>query len=177
VKSVYLKATIMLMLLVLAGSPAAHAYTFEPPTWVEEANREWESREAAREAERHKKEEEERAKVAQERREQEERKAQEEKERQEAEKKQREAAGQEAKTLETTDVQRCIVPSLLGDLLSKARHALHNAHCRLGRVSKPRRSGHGIPVIVRQRPSAGVHLSSGGRIAVTMGPATAHRRR
>lgn len=172
----YLKVTFILILLLLAGSPAAYAYTFEPPAWVKEANSEWGTREAARQTERHKKEEEQ-AKVAKERREQEERKAQEEKERQEAEKKHREAANHEAMTPEMPEVQSCIVPSLLGDSLSKARHALHSVHCQLGRISKPRRRSHGTLVITHQRPPAGVHLSSGERIAVTMGPAVTRRRR
>jgi trypsin len=66
----------------------------------------------------------------------------------------------------------CVVPSLRGDSLSKARHVLKRAHCRLGAVTASH--GHGRLVVVRQRAKPGKRLPNDSRVGVTLAPTASH---
>ena len=68
-----------------------------------------------------------------------------------------------------TRAQACIVPTLRGDTLTSARRALSKAHCRLGKVSKPKGHHHGQLVVTQERASAGAKLPSDARIAFILG--------
>ena len=63
----------------------------------------------------------------------------------------------------------CTVPALKGDTLSAARRALLKVHCRLGRVSRPRRR-RGQLVVTRQSPQRGRTLPAGAAVTVTFAP-------
>jgi hypothetical protein len=65
--------------------------------------------------------------------------------------------------------QRCVVPSLKGDSLSKARHALSKADCKLGKLTTPRNSSAGSLVVTHQRVAPGKKLAVGTRVGVTLG--------
>jgi hypothetical protein len=84
----------------------------------------------------------------------------------------------EAQKAEKTHVsaRRCVVPSLKGDSLSKATHALSKAHCKLGKVTVPHGRHDGRLVVTRQRPNPGEKLAANTRVSVSMGPASAHRK-
>lgn len=69
-----------------------------------------------------------------------------------------------------TAAEHCVVPSLKGDSLNKARHVLSKAHCKLGKVTMPHGSSGGSLVVTRQRTAAGRKLPAGTRVGVTMGP-------
>lgn len=62
---------------------------------------------------------------------------------------------------------RCVVPSLKGDSLTQARHALDRAHCRLGKLSEPRRY-HGSLVVVKQSVQNGRELAADASVALTL---------
>jgi hypothetical protein len=68
-----------------------------------------------------------------------------------------------------TVVQHCVVPSLKGDSLSKARRALSKAHCKLGKVTTPRGSSRAALVVTHQRTAPGKKLPAGARVDVTLG--------
>lgn len=70
----------------------------------------------------------------------------------------------------------CNVPSLKGDTLSIARRAIDKAHCRLGKVSRPRRHG-GALIVIRQAPRHGRKLAEGTAIAVTLGSVSGRHHR
>jgi hypothetical protein len=76
-------------------------------------------------------------------------------------------------------VPRCVVPKLAGRSLTAARATLLQAHCKLGRVTKPRRSKHGRAkptgtlVIAGQSPAAGSSAPSGTAVSVRLAPAPA----
>ena len=72
--------------------------------------------------------------------------------------------------------RRCVVPSLKGDSLSKARRALGKAHCKLGKVTAPHGRRAGRLIVLRQRPSPGKKLGANAQVAVTMGSAPTHRK-
>ncbi len=66
---------------------------------------------------------------------------------------------------------RCVVPRLRGLSLSRARRALSAAHCRLGRVTRPRaRRGRRLPPLVvrSSRPGTGAVLAENASVAVTL---------
>jgi hypothetical protein len=63
----------------------------------------------------------------------------------------------------------CLVPSLRGDTLSAARHALIKRHCRLGRIASPHHH-RGPLIVIAQNPRRGRKLASGTAIALTLGP-------
>jgi subtilisin family serine protease len=71
-------------------------------------------------------------------------------------------------------VARCKVPKLAKLSLGKATKALTKAHCKLGKVTKPkRRKGRRkLPALVvkSSRPKAGTELTAGAKVAVTLGP-------
>jgi hypothetical protein len=64
----------------------------------------------------------------------------------------------------------CRVPSLKGDSLTAARHALRKVHCDLGKVSEPRKH-HGALVVKTQSIRAGRKLAKGTAVAVQLGQA------
>lgn len=68
----------------------------------------------------------------------------------------------------------CIVPSVKGDTLSAARHAIVRAHCRLGRLRHPSRY-HGSLIVTRQAPHHGSTLPNGAPVTLVLGPAHKHR--
>jgi hypothetical protein len=65
----------------------------------------------------------------------------------------------------------CVVPSLKGDSLRRARQTLLRAHCALGRVSRPRGRRPGPVAVAGQHPSPGTRLPRGAPVAVTVGAA------
>lgn len=85
-----------------------------------------------------------------------------------------ERAGREAAERELLAKQRsavvCRVPSLKGDSLTAARHALTKAHCRLGRVSRPAHRGSAL-VVVRQSIRRGTKLRDRAAVAIILGAA------
>jgi hypothetical protein len=77
--------------------------------------------------------------------------------------------------------RKCVVPKLKGKTLAGARRALKRAHCRLGRVTRPKRRKHSKPVklvVVRQSRTAGHKFSQGTKVNVRLGrpPHKKHRR-
>jgi hypothetical protein len=62
---------------------------------------------------------------------------------------------------------RCVVPSLKGDSLARARRALDRAHCRLGRLSESRRY-HGPLVVIKQSVQNGRELAADASVALTL---------
>jgi hypothetical protein len=79
----------------------------------------------------------------------------------------REHAEHEAQKAQRTITTGCVVPSLKGDSLRRARRALRHAHCKLGRVSTDRRA-HGALVVIRQSPTRGMTVDRGAAVAVTL---------
>ncbi len=71
---------------------------------------------------------------------------------------------------------QCVVPSLKGDSLRAAQIALRKAHCKLGKVSRPR-AHHGALIVVGQGAPSGKKLAGGAAVAVTLGPPRAIARR
>jgi hypothetical protein len=73
---------------------------------------------------------------------------------------------------------RCRVPRLSGSTLKRAQQRLSQAHCRLGRVKRPRHSG-GTLVVRGQSHSAGVSLAADAKVNLTLGtpPRAPARRR
>jgi hypothetical protein len=69
---------------------------------------------------------------------------------------------------------RCVVPSLRGDAVTAARRALESAHCRLGKVHRPRHRGGALRVIA-QSVAHGRSLAAGVAVAVTLGHERAQR--
>jgi hypothetical protein len=75
---------------------------------------------------------------------------------------------------------RCIVPRLKRKTLAQARRALGKAHCRLGKVTKPKtRRGRKPPdlVVGSTKPGAGAKLANGGKIAVKLVAAPVKKRK
>jgi sRNA-binding protein len=140
----------------------ASAWTFEQPKWVEEASKEWSEREAHREEqERQTKEQQ---KIAEEHK-----AAEERSEHEAAERQQHEEAERTATQSTTAEPQvLCVVPSLRGDPLGKARAALRRAHCKPGRVTIPHAHHTALVVVAQSLASASKH-PAGTAVAVTLG--------
>lgn len=71
----------------------------------------------------------------------------------------------------TTPAVQCRVPRLRGLSLARARRALARAHCRVGRVAKPRaRRGRRLPplVVASARPGTGAVLADGAAVKLTL---------
>lgn len=70
--------------------------------------------------------------------------------------------------------KRCRVPRLAGRSLKRAGKMLRRVHCRLGRVTKPkRRKGQRkLPALIvkSSRPKAGAERAAGAKVAVKLGP-------
>ena len=64
-----------------------------------------------------------------------------------------------------TEPPACIVPALKGDTLTVARHALAEAHCRLGAVHQPAHY-HGTLHVSAQGALAGERLAYNARVAL-----------
>jgi hypothetical protein len=84
------------------------------------------------------------------------------------------AARKHREEAEQSSAPACVVPTLRGDTLSAARHALAKAHCRLGKVGRPARRDSRL-LIIRQNARHGMKLPAGAAVAVTLG--SAHRPR
>jgi hypothetical protein len=67
---------------------------------------------------------------------------------------------------------QCVVPALRGHSLTAARRLLHDAHCKLGRVTIRHGAHHGTLVVTRQSPGRGRKLRQGAAVSVTLGPRT-----
>ena len=66
---------------------------------------------------------------------------------------------------------KCVVPKLKGKSLKQAKKALANAHCALGKVTKPRkRKHHKLPplVVKSTSPKAGTSHAAGTKVALTL---------
>jgi hypothetical protein len=75
-----------------------------------------------------------------------------------------------AKDLPRTAIPGCTVPRLKGKTLKRAKRALKHAHCKLGKVKRPRhRRRHRRLRVVRQRPRAGKHYRPGHKVRVRLG--------
>jgi hypothetical protein len=100
--------------------------------------------------------------------------AQERKAREEAEAEEQEQreVGEGAKAVSSS----CLVPSLKGDSLAKARRVLSKAHCELGKVATPKADRHGKLVIAGQGIRPGRKLPDHTRVGVTMGRMPLHRK-
>lgn len=71
----------------------------------------------------------------------------------------------------TAPPHRCVVPRLKGKTLSQAKTALRKAHCKLGKVTKPRRPKHRKLrklVVKRSSPAAGKVKPVGTKVALTL---------
>jgi flagellar biosynthesis component FlhA len=62
----------------------------------------------------------------------------------------------------------CVVPSVAGDSLNTASNTLRSAHCRLGKVTRPR-GIRGPMVVTRQSYKHGTRLAQGTAVAVSLG--------
>ncbi len=60
----------------------------------------------------------------------------------------------------------CHVPNLIGDSLGQAKSALKHAHCKLGKVRKPKHGSH--LKVVSQHPSAGSTRPAGSKVSVKL---------
>ncbi len=69
----------------------------------------------------------------------------------------------------------CHVPALKGDTITVARHALAEAHCRLGAVHQPTHH-HGTLRVSAQSAPAGEQLAGGAHVTLTLGAKQASRR-
>lgn len=87
------------------------------------------------------------------------------------EREEREHAEAEQAEAEAAQAVRCVVPSLTGDSLKQARHALTKAHCRLGKTSE-QHTGRGTLVVVAQSAKHGRRLPARSRIAVRLATRT-----
>lgn len=75
---------------------------------------------------------------------------------------------QHASTWNLAEVpKRCLVPDLIGLKLAKAKKALSNAKCKLGKVKeKPSKQKAGT--VIRQKPKPGTPRPVGAKVAVTV---------
>lgn len=80
----------------------------------------------------------------------------------------REARGRAGREAAQRVASDCVVPHLKGDTLAAARRALHRVHCRLGRLTKPRRL-RGPLIVVKQSVRSSSELAPGSRVALTLG--------
>jgi hypothetical protein len=63
----------------------------------------------------------------------------------------------------------CVVPSLAGFTLAKAKRALTAVHCTLGSVRRVRARRAAIGLVVRSSPTAGRRPARGTRVSLTIG--------
>ena len=80
------------------------------------------------------------------------------------------AGGSAATTTSTVTVRAgCVVPRLKRKTLARARRLLQRHHCRLGKVRRPKASGHLHLVVVAQSPKAGSRRRAKARVSLTLG--------
>ena len=72
-------------------------------------------------------------------------------------------------------VLECVVPSLRGDSVSRARSALRRRHCELGRITRMHTSGRHLPVVIRQEFRSGEKHPEGTRVGIAIGSIAGHR--
>jgi hypothetical protein len=72
--------------------------------------------------------------------------------------------------------RQCVVPALVGDTLSRAKHALARAHCAVSRITEPPGARLHL-VVTSQSPRPGRHEPAGSRVALTLGHASKHHRK
>lgn len=77
------------------------------------------------------------------------------------------AAEEPADDHQPSHVTNCVVPLVRGDSLDVARSVLGRAHCRLGKVVRPRHY-HGRLVVIRESPRRGTHISSRVPVALIL---------
>lgn len=80
----------------------------------------------------------------------------------------RQAELSEAHAREAAAAVQCVVPSLRGDSLKVAKKALGKAHCKLGKVSRPRRH-EGNLVVTGLGRRVGARLPGGTAVAIKLG--------
>ncbi len=76
-------------------------------------------------------------------------------------------------TVSAKPLPRCVVPKLKGKSLSQAKRLLSRAHCKLGKVHKPKaRKHHKLPVLVvtKSSPGSGASRPNGTKVGLTLGP-------
>lgn len=73
-------------------------------------------------------------------------------------------------------VVKCKVPKLKGKTLSEAKRALSHAHCKLGKVKKPKHA-HGKLVVKSSSPSAGKTLAANAKVGVTLAKPKPHKKK
>jgi hypothetical protein len=155
---------VVLAITLTLGAPVlAHAYEPKPPSkgtveGTEQQAKEAAERQAKEDGEKKQKEEAEHQAT--------EAHQHEEAEHQRAEALNKEAEEQAAKR----NAEVCVVPNLKGYSLTRARTALHKAHCALGKVVTPHGS-HGHLVVVGQNVKRGLKRPLGTAVAVTLGAA------
>jgi hypothetical protein len=74
----------------------------------------------------------------------------------------------EALAREEAEHPVCIVPAVRGDTLARAHRALIRAHCRVGKVTRPRHNYRTLRVTV-QASRPGQRLANGAPVAITLG--------
>ena len=62
----------------------------------------------------------------------------------------------------------CVVPKLKGKTLKQARKALRKAHCKLGKVKRPKHSRHKRLVVLRLSAKPGTVLANGAKVGVKL---------
>jgi IPT/TIG domain/Divergent InlB B-repeat domain/PASTA domain len=65
--------------------------------------------------------------------------------------------------------EKCVVPKLKGMTLGKAKSALTRAHCKAGKVSKPKKSK-GALVVKSSKPTVGTVLPAGSKVNLKLAP-------
>jgi hypothetical protein len=65
--------------------------------------------------------------------------------------------------------EKCVVPKLKGKSLSRAKSALTRAHCKLGKVAKPK-SKKGPFVVKSSKPGAGTSLPADSKVNLKLAP-------
>jgi hypothetical protein len=159
----------VIVVLVFVSPVSVQAYTAEVTPWDEEMTAKRAAEAVAQAKARHEEEErkeEERTKAANETN----------KPKPQEEKSQPELTLSEESEAEA-EVPDCVVPSLKGDSLDRARNVLRKHHCQLGKVLKPHGHQHGALVVTGQQTPAGKRLPGGTRIGVRIGPTTTQKHR
>ncbi len=65
--------------------------------------------------------------------------------------------------------EKCVVPKLKGLALGKAKSALTKAHCKAGKVSKPKKAK-GALVVKSSKPPVGTVLAAGSKVDLKLAP-------
>jgi hypothetical protein len=66
-------------------------------------------------------------------------------------------------------VVKCVVPNLKHKTLARARQLLARAHCKLGKILKPKRHTNHKLVVVSQKPGAKRIMAAGSKVSVRLG--------